>query len=135
MAGNGGRVTRVSSNYGSPSMDSPFDANNALGGPSTQWASQGDGNGAWIEIAFAQDSHVTSMGFWTRTMGTSAQISSFRVVTTRGETFGPFDLSDASAVHCFDVDLTAKRLRLETVDSRGGNTGAVEIEVYCEQTR
>jgi len=136
LAENGGRVTRVSSNYGSPSMDSSFDANNALdGNPSTQWSSQGDGNGAWIEIEFAQDSHVTSLGFWTRTMGTSAQISSFRVVTNRGETFGPFDLSDASAVHYFDVDLTVKRLRLETVDSSGGNTGAVEIEVYGEPTQ
>jgi hypothetical protein len=52
-------------------------------------------------------------------MGTSAQIASFRVVTDQGETFGPFDLADASAVHYFDVDLTAKRLRFETVDSSG----------------
>ena len=73
LAENGGRVTRVSSNYGSPLMDSSFGANNALdGNQSTQWSSQGDGNGAWIEIEFAQDSHVTSLGFWTRTMGTSA---------------------------------------------------------------
>ena len=136
LAKNGGRVTRVSSNYGSPSMDSSFGANNALdGNPSTQWSSQGDGNGAWIEIELAQDSHVTSLGFWTRTMGTSAQIASFRVVTDQGETFGPFDLADASAVHYFDVDLTAKRLRFETVDSSGGNTGAVEIEVYGEPAR
>ena len=73
LAENGGRVTRVSSNYGSPLMDSSFGANNALNGnQSTQWSSQGAGNGAWIEIEFAQDSHVTSLGFWTRTMGTSA---------------------------------------------------------------
>jgi len=131
LAKNGGRVTRVSSNYGSPSMDSSFGANNALdGNPSTQWSSQGDGNGAWMEIELAQESHVNSLGFWTRTMGTSAQIASFRVITDRGETFGPFDLADASAVHYFDVDMTAKRLRFETVDSSGGNTGAVEIEVY-----
>jgi len=64
LAENGGRVTRVSSNYGSPSIDSSFGANNALdGNPSTQWSSQGTGNGVWIEIGFAQDSHVTSLGF------------------------------------------------------------------------
>ena len=57
------------------------------------------------------------------------------MVTDRGETFGPFDLTDASAEYYFDVDLTAKRLRLETVDSSGGNTGAVEIEVYGEPTQ
>jgi hypothetical protein len=39
-------------------------------------------------------------------------------------------LADASSVHYFDVELTAKKLRFETVDSSGGNTGAVEIEVY-----
>jgi hypothetical protein len=131
LARNGGRVTRVSSNYGSPSMDSSFGANNAFdGNASTQWSSQGDGNGAWIEIELAQVSQVNSLGFWTRTMGTSAQIASLRVITDRGETFGPFDLADASAVHYFDVDITAKILRFETVDSSGGNTGAVEIEVY-----
>ena len=36
----------------------------------------------------------------------------------------------SSSVHYFDVELTAKKLRFETVDSSGGNTGAVEIEVY-----
>ena len=131
LSKNGARVTRVSSNYGSVSMDSSFGANNALdGNPSTQWSSQGDGNGAWIEIELAQTTHVTSLGFWTRTMGTSAQIASFRVITGRGEVFGPFDLADASSVHYFDVDLTAKILRFEAVNSSGGNTGAVEIEVY-----
>ena len=131
LAVNGGRVSSMSSNYGSPSMDSSFGANNVLDGKSsTQWSSQGEGNGAWIEIELAQHSHVTSLGFWTRTMGTSAQIASFRVITDRGEVFGPFDLADASSVHYFDVELTAKKLRFETVDSSGGNTGAVEIEVY-----
>ena len=133
LAVNGGRVSSVSSNYGSPSMDSSFGANNVLDGKSsTQWSSQGDGNGAWIEIELAQDSHVTSLGFWTRTMGTSAQIASFRVITDRGEVFGPFGLADASSVHYFDVELTAKKLRFETVDSSGGNTGVVEIAVYGE---
>ena len=136
LAENGGRVSSVSSNYGSPSMDSSFGANNVLdGNSSTQWSSQGDGNGAWIEIELAQYSHVTSLGFWTRTMGTSAQIASFRVITDRGEVFGPFDLADASSVHYLDVEITAKKLRFETVDSSGGNTGAVEIEVYGRPVR
>ena len=63
-------------------------------------------------------------------MGTSAQILSFRVITGTGEVFGPFALDDASAVHYFDVDFTTKSLRIEAVDTSGGNTGAVEIEVY-----
>ena len=68
-------------------------------------------------------------------MGTSAQIASFRVITDRGEVFGPFDLADASSVHYFGVEITAKKLRFETVDSSGGNTGAVEIEVYGRPVR
>jgi len=133
MADKGARVSGVSSNYGSTSMDSTFGANNALdGNPSTEWSSQGDGDGAWIEIELAQMTKVTALGFWTRTMGTSAQILSFRVITGSGEAFGPFALDDASSVHYFDVDFTAKNLRIEAVDTSGGNTGAVEIEIYGE---
>ena len=56
-------------------------------------------------------------------MGTSAQIASFRVITDRGEVFGPFDLADAYSAHYFDVEITAKKLRFETADSSRGNTG------------
>jgi hypothetical protein len=43
---------------------------------------------------------------------------------------GPFEVNDALTLHYFDADLTATRLRFEAVESSGGNTGAVEIEVY-----
>jgi hypothetical protein len=66
-------------------------------------------------------------------MGTSAQISSFQVVADGGKTYGPFKLDDASGIHYFPVDFTAQKLRFEAVDTSGGNTGAVEIEVYGEQ--
>ena len=63
-------------------------------------------------------------------MGTSAEIFSFRVITDRGEVAGPFELGGAGAPHYFPTDLTAERLRFENVSTSGGNTGAVEIEVY-----
>ena len=129
----GAKVVGVSSNYGNGSNDSSFGANNALDGdPSTQWSSSGDGDNAWIEIELPKETHVTSIGFWTRTMGASAQIFSFRVITDRGEVHGPFELAGAASIYYFDTDLTAKRLRFENVNSSGGNTGAVEIEVYGE---
>jgi len=131
LATKGVRVAGVSSNYGRVGVDSAYGANNALDGdPSTEWSTHGDGDNAWIEIELPGETHVTSLGFWTRTMGTSAEIFSFRVVTDRGEVYGPFTLADASAVHYFDTDLIATRLRFEAVNSSGGNTGAVEIEVY-----
>lgn len=129
----GAAISGVSSNFGRGGMDTAYGANQALdGNPATEWSSHGDGDNAWIEIDLAQETHVTSLGFWTRTMGASAQIFSFRVITDQGEVYGPFSLDDASAIHYFDTDFTAKKLRFEAVESSGGNTGAVEIEVFGE---
>ena len=129
----GARVVGVSSNYGGGSDDSSYGALKAVdGNPSTQWSSDGEGDEAWIEVELAAETRVTRVGFWTRTMGSSAQIGSFQIVAERGETIGPFDLADASQAYYFDTDFTARRVRFEVVTSSGGNTGAVEIEVYGE---
>ena len=129
----GAGIVAVSSNYGNGANDSAFGADNAFDNdPSTEWSSDGEGNNAWIEIELPTERHVTSIGFWTRTMGTSAQTFSFRVITDRGEVHGPFELASAGSIYYFDTDLIAKRLRFETVSTSGGNTGVVEIEVYGE---
>ena len=108
-------------------------AHNAIDAdPTTEWSSNGDGDDAWIEIELPTETHVTSLGLWTRTMGSSAQIFSFQVVTDSFEMDGPFTLSDAAGVHYFDTDLTGRRLRFEAVETSGGNTGVVDIEVYGE---
>ena len=123
----------VSGNFAGASNDGAFGANLAIDGdPRTQWSSDGDGDDAWIEIALPSDSLVSAVGFWTRTMGSSAEITSFRVVSDQGEVRGPFSLPDAFSVHYFDTDLTAQRLRFEVLTSSGGNTGAVEVQVYGE---
>jgi hypothetical protein len=126
-------ITDYSSIFGNGTVDSQWGANNAIdGNPNTQWSSNGDGDDAWIELELAAETHITRIGFWTRTMGTSAQIESFQIVTDRDETFGPFVVSDAAEVFYFDVDFIAQRLRFEVLTSSGGNTGAIEIEVYGE---
>ncbi len=131
LAEKGASVVGVSSNFGGGDVDSAYGASNALDGdPSTEWSSDGDGDGAWIEIALASKTNITSIGFWTRTMGTSAQISSFQVVTDQGRTIGPFTVDSAETVSFFETDFEATRLRFEVIDSSGGNTGAIEIEVY-----
>ena len=64
-------------------------------------------------------------------MGGSTEIFSFRVITDRGEVYGPFDMrSRVYPLLRYRPD--GKRLRFENVDASGGNTGAVEIEVYGE---
>lgn len=131
LPANGARLTGVSSNYGGGADDATWGALSAIdGNGATAWSSNGDGDDAWLEIALAARTHVTRLGFWTRTMGTSAEIQSFQVVTDAGETFGPFTLTGAAATDYFDTDFTATTLRFEAVTSTGGNTGALEIEVY-----
>jgi len=133
LPANGARLVGVSSNFGGGSDDAPYGALSALdGNGATAWSSDGDGDAAWIEIELAAVTRVTRIGFWTRTMGSSAQISSFQIVSDAGETVGPFNLTDAAQSYYFDADFTARRLRFEVVTSTGGNTGAVEIEVYGE---
>jgi hypothetical protein len=131
LAQYGGRVTGVSSNFGGSSNEGNFGALNAIDGDAgTQWSSDGDGSEAWIEIELAAPGRITRIGLWTRTMGSSAQIESFQIVTDLGETHGPYELPDAAQIHYFDTDFQAQRLRFDVLSSSGGNTGAVEIEVY-----
>jgi hypothetical protein len=126
-------LVAVSSNYGGGADDSNFGALNALDGDvATEWSSDGDGDEAWIEVALDGTAHIAAIGFWTRTMGTSAQIERFEVTTDQGETYGPFELSDAGGLFYFETDFDARSLRFEVLSSSGGNTGAVEIELYGE---
>jgi hypothetical protein len=125
----GARVVGVSSNYGGEGNAGTFGANNAIDGDAaTEWSSNGDGDKAWIEIEMANASHLVAVGFWTRTMGSSAQIQEFEVLADGKTRLGPFTLKDAGRTHRFPVDVTAKRLRFTVLKSSGGNTGAVEIE-------
>jgi hypothetical protein len=128
----GARVNGVSSNWAGGDNDSAFGAHKSIDGdPATAWSSAGDGDNAWIEIELPGSYDVESIGFWTRTMSNdTAQIFQFSVTTDRGESLGPFDLPSADVIHAFDVRFTARTLRFDVVRSNGGNTGAVEIEVY-----
>jgi hypothetical protein len=131
----GGRVVGVSSNWAGGDNDSSFGANKAIDGdPNTEWSSDGDGDDAWIEIALTEEGLITGIGFWTRTMGTSAQIFKFRVLTADGKVLGVFELPDAKQLYNFDLeDFVGQQLRFEVVESSGGNTGAKEIAIYVKQ--
>jgi len=52
------------------------------------------------------------------------------VTTDSDEGLGPFTLPDACKAYRFDVDIMASTLRLDVVDSNGGNTGLVEFAAY-----
>lgn len=133
LASEGATVVGVSSNYGGGDLSSAFGGNKAIDGdPSTEWSSDGDGDQAWIEIDLGRSVDVARIGLRTRTMGTSAQILSFRVVTDSGQVLGPFELPDASAMFDFPLTVAARTLRIEVVSSSGGNTGIGEVAVYSQ---
>jgi hypothetical protein len=132
----GARVVAVSSNFGGAADDGPWGANSALdGNRGTAWSSDGDGDGAFIEVELAGPARLSAVEVWTRTMSASAQIFRFTLTTDahtgRGaEVLGPFTLPDATKAYRFEVDVTARSLRLDVVESNGGNTGLVEFAAY-----
>ncbi len=92
----------------------------------------GDGSAtSRVEQRTVRTSHITGVGFWTRTMGASAQIQQFEVIADGRTKLGPFTLPHATGIHYFPVDATAKRLRFNVLKSTGGNTGAVEVEALA----
>lgn len=122
----GARITAASSEFGSS-----FGAENAIDGASgTEWSSAGDGDEAHITVELSQSVAFSGFGLWTRTMGTSAQINHFKVENEVGETFGPFELPNASGLYRFEAEGEGQRFTFKVVDSSGGNTGIVELAVY-----
>lgn len=128
----GARVVAVSSNFGGASDGEPWGALSAIdGNRGTAWSSDGDGNEAFIEIEFFERAELTEVEVWSRSMSNgTAQILAFTLTTDMGEVVGPFALPTAEDSYRFDVPLTALRLRLDVVDSTGGNTGLVEFAAY-----
>jgi hypothetical protein len=128
----GGRVIAVSSNFGGAGNDETWGAGSAIdGNPGTEWSSSGDGDEAFIEIELADRANVESVEIWTRAMSDgTAEIFSFTLTTDSGEILGPFELSDSTQAYQFEMNVVAETLRLDVVESSGGNTGLVEFIVY-----
>lgn len=109
-----------------------FAASNAIDGDlRTEWSSAGDGDDSSITIDFGAPTDIGGLAFLTRTMtdGT-ATTTTFTVTTDSGETFGPFDAGNPADRRIADVDITATTLAFAVESSTGGNTGAIEIEVF-----
>lgn len=109
-----------------------FAAENAIDGDlNTEWSSAGDGDESSITLDFGEEVHVGALAFLTRTMtdGT-ATTTTFTVETESGEVLGPFDAGNPADRRTAEVDITARTLTFDVASSTGGNTGAIEIEVY-----
>lgn len=123
----GAKVVAVSSQY-----SDTYRASNAFDGNlSTQWASDGDGNRAFITIDLGRERKVNGVAFITREMSDGSAITrTFAVVVDGQRKFGPFPAGNPLDPRIARVSFTARLLRFEVVTSTGGNTGAAEIQVF-----
>lgn len=130
----GTTVSSVSSNYGGGGLDSAYGANHALDGQmSTEWATNGDGNGAWLELDLGQPRTLHELGFRSRKMSDGTSIITSVRVSLDGAAFqGPFATPDPDTTYRFvlGAPVTAQHVRLESVTTTGGNTGAREVELW-----
>lgn len=133
----GTTVVAVSSNFGGGSNDSAFGAARAFDGDfTTEWATNGDGDAAFIEIDFGQLRPVARWGFRSRSMrdmdDESASITSVLLSLDGAAPLGPFDTWDSTRFFVFELPegTTARRARVSSVTTTGGNTGAKEIQFF-----
>jgi len=124
----GARIVAVSSQW-----SSVFRAANAVDGNlSTEWASNGDGDRAFITIDLGREREVTGISFITREMSDGSAITkTFAVVVDGRRRYGPFPAGNRLDPHIAPVSFTGRFLRFDVVTSTGGNTGAAEIEVFA----
>ncbi|KAH8084977.1 hypothetical protein JL720_7685 [Aureococcus anophagefferens] len=137
LASAGASVAAVSSNYGGGSSSSSYGADKAIdGSDSSQWSSDGDGDGASITIALPSATDVVGVGFYSRSMTNSAVIQTYEVRSADGEVLATCALPDADALYACDVAADgAESLTFAAVSTTGGNTGARTVEVYgCAST-
>lgn len=116
----------------SSQISDAFAAEHAIDGdPATEWSTAGDGDDAAIIIELAEPREVVGFGVRSRAMGDgSSIIERYEVTVDGGEVLGPFEAS-ADGLAVVEAEATGQRFRFDAVTTTGGNTGAVEIEIYA----
>ncbi|HET9059718.1 MAG TPA: discoidin domain-containing protein [Acidimicrobiales bacterium] len=123
----GAKVVAVSSQYSSGYRG----AYAVDGNLSTEWATSGDGNRAFITIDLGRRRKITGVAFITRTMSDGSSITrTYSVVADNSKTYGPFHAGSALNPEVSRVSFTARFLRFQVDTSTGGNTGALEVEAF-----
>jgi hypothetical protein len=118
----GASVTDVSSEF-----SAAFAAVNAVDGDlATEWSSRGDGDDASLTIDLGEVADVTAVGFRTRSMNDGSAITETFTVEVNGAMFGPFPAGPTPS----QVSFTGRTVTFNVESSSGGNTGAVEVEVF-----
>ncbi len=123
----GAKIVAVSSQW-----SNAYRAANAVDGNlSTEWASAGDGDRAFITIDLGRERKITGVAFVTREMSDGSAITrTFAVVVDGRRRYGPFPAGNRPEPDIVPVSFRGRFLRFDVVQSTGGNTGAAEIEVF-----
>jgi len=106
---------------------------NALDGDmTTEWATQGSGDDAFLEIDLGSPRDIVGVEFITRSMSDGTAVTTeYTVTVDGGDTFGPFPAGDPSDAMFSETQFTGQVLRFEVAASTGGNTGAIEIRAFA----
>ncbi|MFV2063996.1 MAG: discoidin domain-containing protein [Chloroflexota bacterium] len=118
----GATIVEVSSQF-----SDAFGGSKAIDGdPSTEWSSAGDGDDAFITLDLGSPQLVDSVAFRTRQMSDGSAITDTFMVTIDGVELGPFAVSDDPVA----IGVNGQIVRFDVMSTTGGNTGAVEVEVF-----
>lgn len=118
----GATVAEVSSEF-----SADFAGVNAVDGDvATEWSSRGDGDEAFITIDLGEPVDVTAVGFRTRSMGDGSATTDTFTVEVGGSAYGPFSAGATPS----EVAFRGQVITFRVESSTGGNTGAVEVEVF-----
>jgi len=98
---------------------------------STEWATSGDGDDAYIAIDLGNTQAIGGVEFITRSMADGTAITTEFTVSNDGETLGPFPAGTVADPGFTEVQLEGQVIRFDVSTSTGGNTGAVEIRIFA----
>lgn len=117
----------------SSSFSDDFGAENAIDGDdSTEWSTDGDGDGGFITIDLGEDQEIGAVEFTTRSMADgSAVTDTFTVTIDGGEPSAPFPAGTPAERRISELVATGSELRFDIETSTGGNVGAIDIAVYA----
>lgn len=110
----------------SSEFSSAFAAANAIDAdPATEWSTRGDGDDAYLVVDLGRQVDVTAVGFHTRAMSDgSATTETFTITVDNATTYGPFPVGRVA------VSFNGRLVRFDVDQSSGGNTGAIDVEVF-----
>jgi hypothetical protein len=99
---------------------------------STEWATAGDGDDAFIVVDLGGEREIAGVEFITRSMlDGSAVTETFTVTVDGDEPAGPFPAGTAVEPNTAPLDTSGRVVRVDVDTSSGGNVGALEIRVLA----